>query len=68
MDREASCSFEEIYPNMDLQATEEANKQYTTKLIDEPSSKKNFISIYCAYIYNYLLSCFFPHHINSLYE
>jgi hypothetical protein len=68
MERETTCNFEEIYPNTDRETTEDSTKQYTTKLLDEPSSKTNIISRYCDYIYNYIMNWFFPSHINSLYE
>jgi len=68
MERETSCSFEEIYPNMDGQSTDHPTKQYNKNLLDESSSKTNIISSYCSYIYNYLINWFFPPHINSLYE
>jgi len=57
MEREASCNFEDIYYNMDGQ-TENDPKQDTNKLLHETSCKKSMISVYCNYIYNYLLNCF----------
>jgi len=68
MERESSCNFEEIYPNMDGETKEDAPEQYKNKLLDDSSSKKNIISIYCDYIYNCLFSWFFPAHLNSFYE
>jgi len=59
MEREADFNLEDIYYNMDGQANEEQ---------PNPSSKSNTISSYCSYIYNYLVSWFFPSHINSLYQ
>jgi hypothetical protein len=68
MERDTSCSFEEIYPNIDGHATEDSTEQYNKKLIDDDSSKTNIVSIYCNYIYNYLMNWFFPPHLNNLYE
>ena len=70
MEKEASCNFEDIYYNMDGQSSEQqySKEQHTSKLLNDQSSKTNIVSFYCSYIYNYILKCFFPSHINSLYE
>lgn len=67
MENEATCNFEDIYYNMDGQ-TENDSKQHTKQLLDDTTSKMNIFSIYCTYIYNYLMSWFFSPHINTLYE
>lgn len=68
MERETSCNFEDIYYNMEGQTEQNKEQQDTNKLLHDQSSKTNMISIYCTYIYNYLVSWFFPSHINSLYK
>jgi len=70
MEREADFNLEDIYYNMDGQANEEQpnQEQHNKNLLRTPSSKSNTISSYCSYIYNYLVSWFFPSHINSLYQ
>jgi len=68
MERESSCNFEEIYPNIDRGIEEDVTKQYNKNLLDQSSSKPNTILSYCTYIYNYLMNWFFPPHLNSLYE
>jgi hypothetical protein len=67
MVQEVACNFEDIYYNMDGQTDHDA-KQHTNKLLHDPSSKKSMISVYCTYIYNYLMNWFFPPHLNTLYE
>lgn len=64
MERDVECNLEDIYTNMDGQVNTPHNKH----LLNDASSNSNFISFYCRNIYNYLVSCFFPSHINSLYE
>jgi hypothetical protein len=64
MEKEASCNFEDVYYNMDGQSSEHHDK----KLLHDQSSKMNSFSFYCNYIYNYIVRCFFPSHINSLYQ
>jgi len=64
MKKEASFNLEDIYYNMDGEATE----QHTKQLLHDQSSKTNIISFYCKYIYNYLINWFYPSHINSLYQ
>jgi hypothetical protein len=61
---EAICNLEDIYYNID----EKHSQQYTKELLETRTSKKNIFSLYCTYIYNYIVRCFFPSHINSLYE
>lgn len=67
MEKETDFNLEDIYYNMDEQA-EQHKEQYNKNLLHAPSSKPNTISSYCSYIYNYLFSCFYPSHINSLYQ
>jgi len=67
MEKETDFNLEDIYYNMDGQA-EQHKEQHNTNLLHDPSSKPNIFSIYCSYIYNYLLNWFFPSHINSLYQ
>jgi hypothetical protein len=75
MKKEASFNLEDIYYNMDGEANEEQSnqeqsnqEQYNKQLLQDQSSKKNIISFYCTYIYNYLINWFYPSHINSLYQ
>jgi hypothetical protein len=64
MEKEASCNFEDIYSN----PSRETSEQHTTHLLHDTLDKKSIISIYCTYIYNYIVSWFFPSYINSIYE
>ncbi len=69
MKKEASFNLEDIYYNMDGQATEKhIEEQHTKQLLQDQSFKTNIISFYCTYIYNYFISWFYPSHINSLYQ
>ena len=66
MEKEASCNFEDIYYNMDENhIQQDTQEQHIKKLLNDQSSKT---SIDCNCIYNYIFRCFFPSHINSLYE
>jgi hypothetical protein len=65
MKKEASFNLEDIYYNMDGQTNEDQN---TKQLLHDEASKNNIILFYCTYIYNYLVNCFYPSHINSLYQ
>ena len=66
MENETSCNFEDIYYNMDGQSSEQyTQEQHRKNLLNDQSSKR---SISCSCIYNYIVSWFFPSHINSLYK
>jgi hypothetical protein len=64
MEREVSCNFEDIYYNMDGQ-TEKEIKQHSKQLLDDKSST---ISFYCSYIYNNVISIFFPSRKQNIYD
>lgn len=63
METDEICILENIYPN-----TDEKQEQQSKHLLDDSSTKTSIVIFCCKYIYNCLLKCFSPSHINSSYK
>jgi hypothetical protein len=64
---EAICNLEDIYNNYNIDE-DRTEEHHTKQLLHDTTSKMNIFSLYCRDIYNYIVRCFFPSHINSLYQ